>query len=129
MAARPNPGMSATSRPPNVLNYTKPGAEAKGLFGGVLSAARIARRSKKGLATFKRAGRGRGGTERVPGRFPTWRVLAWAIAIVPGAACNEALNLSRRFAPRRLTPARYTARVTARGLDMVCRESFHLKYV
>jgi hypothetical protein len=24
---------------------------------------------------------------------------------------NEALNLSRRFAPRRLTPVRYTARV------------------
>jgi hypothetical protein len=57
-AARPNPDMSATSRPPKVLNYTQPGAEAKGFFGGVPSAARIARRSKKGLATFKRAGRG-----------------------------------------------------------------------
>jgi hypothetical protein len=106
MAARPDPDMSATSRPPKVLNYTEPSAEAKELFGGVLSAARIARRSKNGLVTFKRPGRGRGGTERIPGRFPTWRVLNWAVATVPGAACNEALNLSRRFAPRRLTPGR-----------------------
>jgi hypothetical protein len=42
MAARPDPDMSATSRPPKVLNYTEPSAEAKELFGGVLSAARIA---------------------------------------------------------------------------------------
>jgi hypothetical protein len=89
--------MCAISRPPNVLTYTKPTAEAKGLFGGVLSAARIARRSKDGLATFERArqgtrwdGTGSGPllaleSSRLGSRYRTG-----------AAACNEALHLSAR---------------------------------